>query len=314
MSNPAKPAWPDPGSLPFSLFGGAASPPASSPSSPAFGQPFAQGLAGGVDFMKKLWGNVPGNTAVPGFLLPTLDVEELDKRISDLKAAESWLEVNLNLLRATIQGLEVQRHTIAAIRSLGAVTEMPPAPKAASSAPLTPSGLPPGWPVAHAAERAISAEADETRLVPEAAADASDEAEPDASPEDRTDADKSQAIEQRPAATRKSARKSAKSPASPPDAPTASPASALAGLAANNWLGYMQDQFAKVAKAALASSEIARPHEGRAERTRAEATNTASRKTVVKGATKRVSTAASPRAPKPAAKRRAAGRKTRTAR
>ncbi|MGI9027059.1 MAG: PhaM family polyhydroxyalkanoate granule multifunctional regulatory protein [Burkholderiaceae bacterium] len=304
MSNPAKPAWPDPGSLPFSLFGNAASPPASAGSSQAFGQPLAQGLAGGVDFMKKLWGNVPGNTAVPGFLLPTLDLDELDKRISDLKAAESWLEVNLNLLRATVQGLEVQRHTIAAIRSLGAVTEMPQAPKAASPAPLTPSGLPPGWPVAHAAEKANSAATGETRRVTETERVAPDDAEPQASNEG-VKADDTKTIEELPAATKKTARESTRASASLTEAPTASPTSALAGLAANNWLGYMQDQFAKVAKAALASSEVARPHEGRAAPNR-----------TLKPAAKRSSRSVpSPTpTPKPAAKRRAAAKKTRAAR
>jgi len=48
---------------------------------------------------------------------PTTDLDELDKRISDLKAVEQWLNVNLSMLRATIQGLEVQRGTIATIKS-----------------------------------------------------------------------------------------------------------------------------------------------------------------------------------------------------
>ena len=47
------------------------------------------------------------------------------------------------MLRATIQGLEVQRHTIAAIQAL---TTPPDPTKAAGSPPS--SGLPPGWPSA----------------------------------------------------------------------------------------------------------------------------------------------------------------------
>ena len=247
MSNPAKPVWPDTAALPFPLSGNAAP--------PAFGQPYAQGLAGGVDFMKKLWGQMPGNSAVPGFLLPTLDIDELDKRISDLKAAESWLEVNLNLLRATVQGLEVQRHTIAAIRSLGAVTETPQSPKAAASTSPTPSGLPPGWPVAQASEGARSAEA---RTHPPSAEVERSEAE---SGQGRPDVDAGDAIERSSSVTKKAARQPARGSASAPvpETPTAAPASALAGLAANNWLSYLQEQFAKVAQAALASSEVVRP-------------------------------------------------------
>lgn len=48
-----------------------------------------------------------------------IDLKEMDKRISELKAVEQWLSLNLNLLKTTIQGLEVQRGTLAAIQSFG---------------------------------------------------------------------------------------------------------------------------------------------------------------------------------------------------
>ncbi|MFN4327371.1 MAG: PhaM family polyhydroxyalkanoate granule multifunctional regulatory protein [Limnobacter sp.] len=69
----------------------------------------------GFDFVKKIWGSLP----IPSVMSPTTDLDELDKRISDLKAVEQWLNVNLSMLRATIQGLEVQRGTIATIKSFG---------------------------------------------------------------------------------------------------------------------------------------------------------------------------------------------------
>jgi len=69
----------------------------------------------GFDFVKKIWGSLP----IPSVMNPTTDLDELDKRISDLKAVEQWLNVNLSMLRATIQGLEVQRGTIATIKSFG---------------------------------------------------------------------------------------------------------------------------------------------------------------------------------------------------
>lgn len=228
MSNPAKPAWPDPVAFPF-LSGNA-----------AFGQPLAPGLAGSIDFMKKMWEQVPGNAAVPGFLLPTLDLEELDRRISDLRAAESWLEVNFNLLRATIQGLEVQRHTIAAIRSLGAGTETLQPSRAGQ--PPTPSGLPPGWPVAQADADERSAPAPAVQRAPGTDA-----------------ASAGEAIGPSPGAKKKARRPRGSAPASLSENPTAAPVSSFAGLAANNWLGYMQQQFAKVAQAALANAEATRP-------------------------------------------------------
>ena len=70
-----------------------------------------------MEFMKNIWGQMP--SGVPGFVVPTIDLEELDKRIADLKAVEGWLELNANMLKATIQGLEVQRNTVAALQVMG---------------------------------------------------------------------------------------------------------------------------------------------------------------------------------------------------
>ena len=49
-------------------------------------------------------------------MTPTLDVSELDKRITDLKSVENWLNMNLGVLRMTIQGLEMQKATLAAVK------------------------------------------------------------------------------------------------------------------------------------------------------------------------------------------------------
>jgi hypothetical protein len=74
-----------------------------------------------LDFVKNLWGSmsVPG-MSIPGMAAPTLSIEDLDKKIADLKAVESWLNLNLSMLRGTIQALEVQRGTIATLKSMGA--------------------------------------------------------------------------------------------------------------------------------------------------------------------------------------------------
>ncbi|HZX29342.1 MAG TPA: PhaM family polyhydroxyalkanoate granule multifunctional regulatory protein, partial [Telluria sp.] len=74
-----------------------------------------------LDFVKNLWGSM----GVPGVNLaavatPTLSVEELDKKIADLKAVEAWLNVNMSMVRGTVQALEVQRGTIATLKSMGA--------------------------------------------------------------------------------------------------------------------------------------------------------------------------------------------------
>lgn len=78
-----------------------------------------------LEFVKNLWGsmgipgmNVPGMN-MPGMVMPTLSVEEINKRISDMKAVESWLTLNMNMLRSAIQALEVQAATIATLQSMG---------------------------------------------------------------------------------------------------------------------------------------------------------------------------------------------------
>ncbi|UDM50303.1 PhaM family polyhydroxyalkanoate granule multifunctional regulatory protein [Cupriavidus sp. MP-37] len=76
----------------------------------------------GFDFMRRLWGGagMPASL-MPGLqaMTPPMDLEDLDKRIADLKAVESWLQLNTNLLRTTIQGLEVQRATLVALQTFG---------------------------------------------------------------------------------------------------------------------------------------------------------------------------------------------------
>jgi len=88
------------------------------------------GVTDTLDFVKNLWGsmNIPGAgipgmsgmPGVPGITAPALSVEDLDKRIADMKAVESWLNLNLTMLRGTIQAMEVQRGTLSTLKSMGA--------------------------------------------------------------------------------------------------------------------------------------------------------------------------------------------------
>lgn len=66
-------------------------------------------------FVKKLWGDMQ----LPGMVTPNLSLDDLDKQIQDLKTVESWLQLNMNMLRGSIQALEVQRATIAALKTMG---------------------------------------------------------------------------------------------------------------------------------------------------------------------------------------------------
>lgn len=82
--------------------------------------PNAAGMTDTLEFVKNLWGgmNVPG-AGVPGMTGSSLSTDELDKKIADLKAVESWLNLNLGMLRGTIQALEVQRGTLATLKAMG---------------------------------------------------------------------------------------------------------------------------------------------------------------------------------------------------
>ena len=73
------------------------------------------GMLDSMQFVKQAWStfNLPTNLA------PTMDVEEMDRRIADLKVVEQWLTMNLGMLRSSIQGMEMQRDTIAAMRAFG---------------------------------------------------------------------------------------------------------------------------------------------------------------------------------------------------
>jgi len=63
-----------------------------------------------MEFLKDMWGNM--GFSLPGMVAPTVDGDELGKRIADLKAVEGWLKTNLGMLQMSIQALEVQRATL----------------------------------------------------------------------------------------------------------------------------------------------------------------------------------------------------------
>ncbi|MFC5459668.1 PhaM family polyhydroxyalkanoate granule multifunctional regulatory protein [Massilia niabensis] len=76
------------------------------------------GMTDTLEFVKNLWGGMGVPVGMPGLGAPQVSIEDLDKRITDLKAVETWLNLNLTMLRTSIQGLEVQRGTIAALKSM----------------------------------------------------------------------------------------------------------------------------------------------------------------------------------------------------
>lgn len=73
-----------------------------------------------LEFVRSMWNNM--GFSLPGMVTPTLDVDELEKRIADMKAVEGWLKMNLNMLQMSIQGLEMQHATLATIKAMGEAT------------------------------------------------------------------------------------------------------------------------------------------------------------------------------------------------
>ena len=127
-------------------------------------------LVPGFEFMQSLVKNA--GAALPGigqWVAPTLNPEEIDKRIEELRTVQFWLEQNSRMLSATIQALEVQRMTLSTLQTMNvqmeglrdslqikmpAMPSLTPAPAPAASAPA-----PAAWPEP-ATEAARAAETD----------------------------------------------------------------------------------------------------------------------------------------------------------
>ena len=91
---------------------------------------------------RKLWG--PLGLPLPGWAMPTLDPAEIEKRIADLRSVEGWLSMNLNMVKLSIQGFEVQRSALLGLKAAadGTAAAMrnatPGAPEQASNAAANP--------------------------------------------------------------------------------------------------------------------------------------------------------------------------------
>ena len=88
-----------------------------------------------LDFLKSMWGNM--GFQLPGMVTPTVDTNELERRIADLKAVEGWLRSNLSMLQMTIQGLEMQKNTLATMQAIS---------QSAGGADANPFANPALWP------------------------------------------------------------------------------------------------------------------------------------------------------------------------
>ncbi len=83
-------------------------------------------LVPGFDFLQNLTRQATASAAqgqpklpqLGHWIAPTMSVEELEKRIAELKAVQFWLDQNATALKATIQALEVQKMTLATLHGM----------------------------------------------------------------------------------------------------------------------------------------------------------------------------------------------------
>lgn len=76
-------------------------------------------LLASMEMMRQAWAGLtgPGGLASSLPMAPPMNLEDLDRRIAELRSVESWLRMNLSMLSSTIQGMEVQRSTISTLRA-----------------------------------------------------------------------------------------------------------------------------------------------------------------------------------------------------
>ena len=119
----------------------------------------------GFDFLQGLVKNA--SSAVPHlgqWVAPTLDPEELGKRIEELKTVQFWLEQNARMIATTVQALEVQRMTLTTLKTMNvqvadlaqAFKLKDPVPSPAAAAPA-PAPAPAAAPASQAASRSSRA-------------------------------------------------------------------------------------------------------------------------------------------------------------
>ena len=69
------------------------------------------------EFMQKMWN--PMSYPLPGMITPTVNVEEISKKIGELKSVETWLTMNTGFVQMTIKTLEMQKTALESLRAAG---------------------------------------------------------------------------------------------------------------------------------------------------------------------------------------------------
>src|SRR5215218_5840273 len=69
------------------------------------------------EFMQKMWN--PASFPMPGMITPTVNLEEIDKKIAELKAVENWLTMSTGFVQMTIKTLQLQKSALESLQAAG---------------------------------------------------------------------------------------------------------------------------------------------------------------------------------------------------
>ena len=78
------------------------------------------------EFMQKMWN--PLSFPLPGMIAPTANIEEIEKKITELKAVETWLTLNVGFVQMTIKTLEMQKSALQTLQESAKAGANPPKP------------------------------------------------------------------------------------------------------------------------------------------------------------------------------------------
>ena len=237
----------------------------------------------GFEFLQSLGkaGQSPAATPpLSHWVAPTMRIEDIEKRIEELKAVQFWLEQNSKALAATVQALEVQKMTLSTLQSMNVnFSEMAKAFPFASAGAATESAANEhfaNWPLSAGARQAQQ----------DAPAQPTQEPTPP-----KPEAVKPEPQEEAPQATQEAS----------------STAQAASMAAATQWWNALTQQFQQIAQQAM--------QDPAQQQAMAQATKmtTDFAQTAVKAATEMVKQAVNPKPAAAAPKKPAAGKKASTA-
>ena len=68
-----------------------------------------------LEFMQQMWN--PMSFPLPGMGMPTVDTGEIDRKIGELRAVETWLTMQVGLVQMTVKTLEMQKAALESLSS-----------------------------------------------------------------------------------------------------------------------------------------------------------------------------------------------------